>query len=77
MLRDSLEAVSHKGIKRMLSLKFVQTGEIDPIYAKIYQRLFDSRQAGDYEDFTYFDKDTFEELRPLAIKFINEVSRLV
>lgn len=74
MLRDSLETVTHKGIKTMLGLKYVHTGKLEREYGRIYQRLFDSRQAGDYEDFVYYDLEVFEELRPLAEKFITHIT---
>ncbi len=77
MLYESLEAATHKGIKTMLGLKFIQTGKLETEYGRIYQRLFDSRQAGDYEDFVYYDKETYEVLAPLALKFIERLSALI
>ncbi|MDE5975205.1 MAG: HEPN domain-containing protein [Muribaculaceae bacterium] len=77
MLRESIETVTHKGIRMMLGLKFIQTGKLNREYGKIYQRLFESRQAGDYEDFVYYDKETFDELLPGTIKFIDAVKNLL
>lgn len=77
MLHDSIEATTHKGIKTMLALKYLQTGKLDLQYGRFYQRLFDSRQAGDYEDFVYHDKEVFEELRGCAIKFIDGIKQLL
>lgn len=73
MLSDSLETVTHKGIKTMLGLKFISTGKIDREYGKIYQRLFDSRQAGDYEDFIYYDKEVYDDLRSMSAKFTTRI----
>ena len=77
MLENSLETATHKGIKTMLGLKFVRPGILEIEYGQIYQRLFDGRQAGDYEDFVYHDKAVYEELRPLAEKFILRIQQLV
>lgn len=77
MLGSSLETVTHKGIKTMLGLKFIQPGILEREYGQIYQRLFDSRQAGDYEDFIYYEKGTYEELRPLAEKFIAKIKEML
>ncbi len=74
MLNDALETFTHKGIKTMFGLKYVHTGKIDVEYAKIYQRLFNSRQAGDYEDFIYYDKEIYMDLRTIAEKFISHIS---
>jgi len=76
MLSQSLDSATHKGVKVMLGLKFIQTGKLEREYGRIYQRLFDSRQAGDYEDFVYYDKESYDELYPLAEKFINRISLL-
>lgn len=77
MLGSALETVTHKGIKTMLGLKFIQPGILEREYGQIYQRLFDSLQAGDYEDFVYYEKGTYEELRPLAEKFIAKIKEML
>lgn len=77
MLNSSIEAATHKGVKTMLGLKFIHTGKLDKEYGQIYQRLFESRQAGDYEDFVYFDENTFAELLPLAVRFVDRMSEIV
>ncbi len=77
MLSDSLETATHKGIKTMLGLKFISTGKLDREYGKIYQRLFDSRQAGDYDDFVYHDKEVYDELRILSVKFVTEITEYI
>lgn len=77
MIGNSIETVTHKGIKTMLGLKFIHAGLLENEYGRIYQSLFDGRQAGDYEDFIYYDIDNYKELRPLAEKFIDRISVLV
>ncbi len=77
MLGNKLEVATHSGIKTMLGMKFVQPGILEREYGRAYQRLFDSRQAADYEDFVINDIDTYEELYPLAVKFIDRVAALI
>ncbi|MDE6484878.1 MAG: HEPN domain-containing protein [Duncaniella sp.] len=77
MLSAGLEAATHKGIKNMLGLKFIHPGILPVEYGRIYQRLFDCRQEADYEDFVYYDKCTYDELLPLALKFIDTIAALV
>lgn len=77
MLNSSIEAATHKCVKTMLGLKFIHTGKLDKEYGQIYQRLFESRQAGDYEDFVYFDENTFAELLHLAVRFVDRMSENV
>lgn len=73
MLGYSLDSTTHKGIKVMLGLKFIQPGILEREYGQIYQRLFNCRQASDYEDFVYYSKETYDELRPLSKKFIQRI----
>ncbi len=77
MLSNKLETFTHKGIKTMLGLRFIQTGKLEREYGGIYQRLFDSRQAGDYEDFVYYTREDYRTLRPLAQKFIDKITELL
>lgn len=77
MLTNALETVTHKGIKTMLGLKFIQTGKLDSEFGRIYQKLFNCRQAGDYDEFIYYDEETFNELRPLAVKFIEGLKKFM
>ena len=60
----------------MLGLNFVKAGILEPKYGRIYQQLFENRQSGDYEDFTYCDHELFESLRPQAEDFIMTISAL-
>lgn len=77
MLGDKLEVSTHNGIRTMLGMKYVQTGKLEKEYGRIYQRLFDSRQAAGYEDYVYNDFETYSELYPLAVKFIARIKTLI
>ncbi|MDE7468043.1 MAG: HEPN domain-containing protein [Muribaculaceae bacterium] len=77
MISQQLETATHKGIKTMLGMRFIQPGLLDPECGRIYQQLFDSRQAADYDDFVYNDQSTYDELRPKTLKFISAVTRLL
>ncbi len=77
MLANGLSASTHKGIKTLLGLNFVMKGKLDPKYGRIYQQLFENRQSGDYEDFTYCTLELFNELRPQAEDFINKIDSLI
>lgn len=77
MLANGLEASSHKGIKTMIGLRFVKEGRLDPKYGRIYQQLFENRQSGDYEDFTYCDKELYDLLQPQASDFVTKMQKLI
>ena len=77
MLKFGFEASTHKGIRNQLGLHFITTGKLAPRYGAIYSRLFQARQAGDYDDFVYCDEDMFSEYKPQAEEFITAVRELV
>lgn len=74
MLASGLDATTHKGIKTMIGLQFVKPGKLEARFGRIYQQLFENRQSGDYEDFVYCDLELFNELRPQAEAFINQLA---
>ena len=45
----------HSTLKGWFNKTFVATGEIDTQFYKIYNRAFDKRQEGDYDDFVTFE----------------------
>ncbi len=77
MISVGIEAATHKGIKTMLGLKFIHTGILPMEYGRIYKILFDSRQEADYEDFVYYERQNYDDLAPLAGKFIEAVESIV
>lgn len=51
----------HSQLKGWFNKEFIATQKIDPLYYKIYNRAFERRQEGDYDDFASFDKEEVEE----------------
>ena len=76
-LHNNLSCVTHKGVKTMLNLHFVNTGLLDKNIAKTLSTLYESRQSGDYEDFVYYEADDYELLKPKALQFIEEIKKLI
>ncbi|MCM1452791.1 MAG: hypothetical protein NC102_11075 [Clostridium sp.] len=68
---------SHAGLKSMLGLHFVRTGKMSIEHGRVFFTQYANRQAGDYEDFVYCDKELFDLLRPKTIDFINKVQELI
>lgn len=51
LLKKGIDASTHKGIRQMLGLHFVQTGLLSKEQARYFSDLYDRRQTGDYDDF--------------------------
>ena len=62
LVHSGILTKSHSATKSLFSQTFVKTGVFDQKYSRLFAKLFDSRQKGDYEDIFDFDA---ERVRPL------------
>jgi uncharacterized protein (UPF0332 family) len=77
LLKKSIETNSHKGIRQMFGLHFVQTGLVSKEDGRFFSDLYDRRQTGDYDDYVLYDEDTVFELHNQAEGFINRIVGLL
>jgi uncharacterized protein (UPF0332 family) len=77
LLRKGLDSSTHKGLRQMFGLHFVQTGIVSKDYGKFFSDLFDRRHAGDYDDFIIFDKETVMNLFLTGSEFVKEITGLI
>ena len=77
LISQQIETKTHSGVQRMLSLHFTKTGKLSNEQSRFYADLFDSRQDGDYADFTYFDRSEVEEFYKQAIVFVETIEKLI
>ena len=61
----------------MFGLHFIKPGVLDKKYGKLYTKLADFRQKGDYGDLFDFDVDTVKPLIPAVREFLDEVKRRI
>lgn len=50
LLDKGLSAKTHAGVIHLIGEKFIATGLLDKSYAKLFSRLYELRQSGDYDD---------------------------
>lgn len=60
LLSEGEKAYTHKGVLTLFGLLFVNTGKFNKNIAKYLAILKDDRESGDYEVFSYIDKETVE-----------------
>lgn len=77
LIAKGIEAGTHKGVKTMLSKHFIKTGIIPMEHGVTFSNLFDKRHCGDYNDFSYCDKETVNYFLPRAMAFINAAETLI
>lgn len=77
LVANDIGAETHTGVKTMLGLHFVSKGLLPNEHGKTFSRLFEIRHSGDYDDFTYCDKEMTDEYTPKAIAFISTIKSLL
>ncbi len=75
LLKNGLKAQTHDGVRTQLGLQFIKTGLIDKRFGKLYSKLFDFRQKGDYGDLYDFDAETVIPLLGPVREFIDEIKK--
>ena len=72
---NNIKAQTHDGSRTQFGLHFVKSGLIDKKFGKLYTKLFDLRQKGDYGDLFDYDKETASPLIESVKDFIDEIKR--
>ena len=71
LLTEGQRAETHKGVVTLFGLLFVKTGKFSRNMGKHLANLKDDRESGDYEVFSFIDKETAETAVKEAKEFIS------
>lgn len=77
LVKKGISTSTHKGIRQMLGLHFVQTGLLSKDHARFFSDLYDRRQTGDYDDFILCDQETTLIIFNKGKEFVSEIKRLI
>ncbi|MBM4064820.1 MAG: HEPN domain-containing protein [Planctomycetes bacterium] len=72
LLTEGERAETHKGIVMLFGLLFVKTGKFSKNIGKYLANLKDDRENGDYEVFSFIDKETAETAISETKQFLKE-----
>ncbi len=72
LLTEGQRADTHKGVVTLFGLLFVKTGKLSRNLGKYLANLKDDRESGDYEVFSFIDKETAEIAIKEAKEFLSE-----
>jgi uncharacterized protein (UPF0332 family) len=75
LLKNGVETQSHNGARIQFGLHFIKTGKIEKKYGKLFTKLFDHRQKGDYGDLFDFNENIVEPLIVQVREFIEEIKK--
>ncbi len=77
LLKNSIETQTHDGARTQFGLNFVKPGIIETKYGKLFSKLFDYRQKGDYGDLFDYDETLVSPLIIQVKEFIEELKKVV
>jgi uncharacterized protein (UPF0332 family) len=77
LLKRNIETQTHDGARTQFNLHFIKTGKIDKKYGKLFSKLFDFRQKGDYGDLFDYDEVLVKPLIKEVQSFIKETEKFV
>ena len=69
-----LKADTHRGVLTLFSLTFLKTGKMKKNLAKLLANLREDREAGDYEAYSWIDRETSRNAIKEAEFFVKEVA---
>jgi uncharacterized protein (UPF0332 family) len=77
LLKNGFITRTHNGARTKFGNEFVKTGILDKKYGKLYSKLFDFRQKGDYGDLFDFDDKTVLPLVDQVREFISMIKGMI
>jgi uncharacterized protein (UPF0332 family) len=77
LLKNEIKTQTHDGVRTLFGLHFIKTGKIDKEKGKLFSKLFDYRQKGDYGDLYDFDEEFTKPLILEVRSFIDEIEKMV
>ena len=77
LVHNGYGTTKHSGVKALFNRHYVKPGIISKEKGRLYNRLFDLRQEGDYMDFVFLDGDTVEPLVHETAEFIDTLRSLL
>lgn len=77
LAKEKFEIKTHTGIRNELNRAFVKSGVLSREQGRLYSKLFDLRQLGDYGDVKEVTKEDLDIVKDIAFDLINEILLLV
>jgi hypothetical protein len=77
LLSEGVATTRHSQLRSLLHQRFVKPGTVSGEMGRHFDRLFDSRQKGDYADFTRFAAEDVAPWLDETRAFVEHVQRLL
>ena len=77
LLTDNYNGQTHDGVRNQFNLRFIKEGTIDKEFGKLYTKLFDWRQKGDYGDLFDFKEEQVSPLIDPTEKLLLTIENII
>ena len=77
LIKNGFETKSHTGVRSILAKEFVRKGLVLKEHGKLFSKLFDWRQKGDYGDMFDFTQEILEPLLEPVKEFLDTIESLI
>ncbi len=77
LLNNDIDTRTHNGARTKFSNEFIKTGILDKKYGRLFTKLFDYRQKGDYGDLFDFDEKIVLPLVNQVKDFLTGIKNLI
>lgn len=72
-----LSTPKHTGVRALFNQHFVKTGIVNIDIGKFFNKMFDFRKKGDYQDFSYFEEEDVSDWMEKTEKYIIELEKYI
>ncbi len=76
-IQNDIDAKTHTGVKAIFHKELMKTGKLSIEFGILYNKLFERRLEGDYDDFIDFDDRSVEPLIGEVKVFIDAIDVLI
>ncbi len=76
-MRGGHRYAKHSGVRAALHRDLIRSGRLDSSWGRIYDRVFENRQRGDYQELVVFDTAHANELCEEATAFVAQMRQLL
>lgn len=77
LIKNKYAAQTHRGIIHLLGMHFIKKGIVSQDSGKLYSKLFELRQTGDYDDLFNLSESDVKPMISAAKKYIDELKNLI
>lgn len=77
LIKNNYIAQTHNGVIHLFGMHFIREGIVSKEAGKLYSKLYELRQTGDYDDLFNLTEVDVKPLIPSVYKFIEELQQLI